>query len=223
LAEGVVAELQQRVDRLQGTSISRSLAVLPALEGLVQLRTGDAYSVDSPALAMALAAGPSRAGEWTAIVGAPDFGFEAAAAFGLDLRRTVAVPDPGEHWLVAAAGLVDVATVVVLRPPVIVSEAQASRLRARLRQKDAVLICWGDWPRSRQRVSVRRTCWTGVGNGSGRLLGRQVEISVTGPTSPPRTADLWLPDEDQQVRRMAAATARGENDTVGSVSWIKAG
>ena len=88
---------------------------------------------------MALMAGPSHAGEWTAVVGVPDFGLEAAAAYGLDLDRTVIVPRPGEHWLSVAAGLLEVATVVAIRPPARVTEHQAERLRARLRQKDAAL------------------------------------------------------------------------------------
>ena len=72
--------------------------------------------MDSPSLAMALVAGPSQAGEWIAMVGAPDFGLEAAAGFGIDLERTVVVPRPGEHWLSVAAGLLEVAGVVMVKP-----------------------------------------------------------------------------------------------------------
>ena len=89
---------------------------LPGLAGVLQLKTGGAYAVDSPSLAMALMAGPSQAGEWSAVVGMPDFGLEAAAAYGLDLDRTVVVPDPGEHWLSVTAGLLEVATLVLVRP-----------------------------------------------------------------------------------------------------------
>jgi len=175
--------------------------VLDALEGLVHLRTGGVYGVDSPSLAMVLLAAASRSGEWSAIVGAPEFGYEAAAAFGVDLRRTLAVPDPGEHWASVAAGLVDVATVVIIRPPSLVSERQAARLRSRLVQKDAALIVWGEWPRCTQRLVVKESAWSGLGEGYGRLLGRQVEVVVTGSGRPEQTAKLWLPDEDQQVRR----------------------
>jgi hypothetical protein len=185
--------------------MSRSVEVLPAFRGLVELRTGATYAVDSPSLAMALLAGPSQAGEWSAIVGAPDFGFEAAAAFGVDLERTIAVPDPGEHWLSVTAGLVDVATVVLVRPPLRVTEQQAGRLRSRLRQKDALLIVWGEWPRCQQRLSISHSYWQGLGQGHGRLVGRQVEVAVTGGTAPSQSVSLWLPDEDQHVRRAESA------------------
>ena len=112
-----INELQQRVQRMQGSAISRTLESLPGLSGVLQLRTGEAYAVDSPSLAMALVAGASQAGEWIAIVGAPDLGLEAAAGFGIDLERTVVVPHPGELWLSVTAGLLDVATVVIAKPP----------------------------------------------------------------------------------------------------------
>ena len=47
-------------------------------------------------------------------MGAPDLGLEAAAGFGIDLERTVVVPHPGELWLSVTAGLLDVATVVIV-------------------------------------------------------------------------------------------------------------
>ena len=53
---------------------------------------------------MSLMAGPSQAGEWTAVVGVPEFGFDAALAFGVDLGRCIVVPEPGEHWLSVTAG-----------------------------------------------------------------------------------------------------------------------
>jgi hypothetical protein len=202
-----IDELRQRVQRMEGTSVSRDLPVLDALDDLVRLRTGAAYAVDSPSLAMALVAGASRAGEWVAIVGAPDFGYEAAAAFGLDLTRTIAVPSPGEHWQSVTAGLIDVAGIVLLRPPTTVAERQAARLRSRLVQKDAALVVWGEWPRCHQRLSIRSSSWVGLGQGHGRLTGRQVEVSVSGASSPGRTASIWLPNPDQRVRRLEQAAA----------------
>ena len=164
-----IQDLQRRVQRMQGAAVSRRLPSLSGLTSLLTLRTGAAYGVDSASLALALLAGPSQAGEWAAIVGATDLGFEAAAGWGLDLARTIVVPHPGEHWLSVTAGLIDVATVVLVRPPVPVSEQQAEKLRSRLRQKDATLVCWGSWPRCEARLSVRSSVWTGLGQGHGRL------------------------------------------------------
>ena len=161
-----IGELRQRVHRMQGTSVRRRPGSLPGLAGLVQLRTGGTYAVDSPSLALALMAGPSQAGEWGAVVGVADLGLESAAEFGLDLERTVVVPRPGEHWLSVTAGLIEVASLVLVRPPVPPTEQQAERLRARLRQKDAALIALGDWPRSRgaAAASPSRTGSVSVGS-----------------------------------------------------------
>jgi len=94
-ARSRIHELQQRVQRMQGAAVSRTLESLPGMSGVIQLRTGETYSVDSTSLATALVAGPSQAGEWVAFVGVSDLGLEAAAQFGIDLDRTVVVPRPG--------------------------------------------------------------------------------------------------------------------------------
>lgn len=194
-----IGELRQRVHRMQGTSVRRNLASLPGLAGLVQLRTGGAYAVDSPSLALALIAGPSQAGEWTAVAGVGDLGLESAAEFGLDLDRTVVVPRPGEHWLSVAAGLADVASVVVVRPSVPPTEQQAERLRARLRQKDATLIALGAWPRSEARLRIVESHWVGLGSGNGRITARQVVVAVDEAGGQTRRVPLWLPGPDLTV------------------------
>ena len=196
-----IHELQQRVQRMQGSAISRSLESVPGLSGVIQLRTGEAYAVDSPSLAMALAAGPSQAGEWIAIVGAPDLGLEAAAGFGIDLERTVVVPRPGELWLSVTAGLLDVASMVIVKPPVPASAQQAERLKARLRMKDAALVCWGEWPRSDATLTVTESSWHGLERGHGRLTARSVVVSVR-QGGAARRIQLWLPGLDQQIAEL---------------------
>jgi hypothetical protein len=187
-----IQDLQRRVQRMQGPAVSRRLPSLSGLAPLITLRTGAAYGVDSASLALALLAGPSQAGEWAAIVGATDLGYEAAAGWGLDLARTIVVPHPGEHWLSVTAGLIDVATVVLVRPPVPVSEQQAEKLRSRLRQKDAALVCWGSWPRCEARLSVHSSVWTGLGQGHGRLQDRRMVVDVVRGTAPRRSVSLWM-------------------------------
>ncbi|HEY6813689.1 MAG TPA: hypothetical protein VI074_13475 [Propionibacteriaceae bacterium] len=193
-----IHELQQRVQRMQGPAISRTLELLPGLSGVIQLRTGEAYAVDSPSLATALVAGPSQAGEWIAFVGVPDLGLEAAAQFGIDLDRTVVVPRPGELWLSVTAGLLDVATVVVVKPPMPVTAQQAERLKSRLQMKDAALVCLGEWPRSNATLTITESSWLGLGRGHGRLMARRVVVSVR-QGGPVRHLPLWLPDPEQQV------------------------
>jgi hypothetical protein len=198
MAQRRIHELQQRVQRMQGPAVSRTLESLPGLSGIIQIKTGGAYAVDSPSLAAALVAGPSQAGEWIAFVGVSDLGLEAAAQFGIDLERTVMVPRPGELWLSVAAGLLDVATVVVVKPPTPVAAQQAERLKSRLRMKDAALVCWGDWPRSDATLTITESSWLGLGSGHGRLRARRVVVSVR-QGGPVRHVPLWLPGFDQQV------------------------
>ena len=194
-----IQDLQQRVQRMQGVAVSRTLESLPGLSGVIQLKTGEAYAVDSPTLATALVAGPSQAGEWVAFVGVPDLGLEAAAQFGIDLDRTVVVPRPGELWLSVTAGLLDVAAVVVVKPPVPVSAQQAERLKSRLRIKDAALVCCGEWPRCDATLAIAESSWIGLGRGYGRLTARRVIVSVRQSGGPVRHIPLWLPGVDQRI------------------------
>ena len=150
----VVEQLRERVAAMERRPAAQPVPTLPGLADLVPLHAGATYAVDSASLALALAAGASRAGEWVGFAGCADFGAEAAAELGIELSRTVLVPDPGEHWLEVTAALVDVLRVVVLRPPASVDERTAGLLDSRLRTRSSVLVVHGDWPRVEARVSV---------------------------------------------------------------------
>lgn len=197
-------ELRARVDQMQGRPAAQPVATHPAFAGLLQLQTGSSYGVDSASLAMALMAGPSADGAWCGVVGSAEFGLEAAAAAGVDLRRTILVPDPGEAWLEVTAALIDVLSVVVVAAPSQVSGKDVSRISARLRQRGSVLIAYGDWPRCDARVSLRDAEWVGLGQGHGHLQARRVTVEVRRGTAPARTGRLWLPDRAQVIRRVEA-------------------
>jgi hypothetical protein len=205
---GPAATVQQLRDRIRGMQdgVPRvPIATHPALADLVQLRTGGSYEVDSASLAMALIAAPSQAGAWSAVVGAEDFGVEAAAEMGVDLARTVLVPDPGELWLEVTAALVDVVTMVVLRAPAGVTERVAGRIGARLRKRSSALVSWGRWPGAEASLSLRSSTWSGVDRGHGRLRSRQVVVDVRRGSAPARRAELWLPGQDQPISRVEEA------------------
>lgn len=199
----VLDQLRERVTALEGGPARLPLPVLPALSGLVPLQTGGSYGVDSASLALALVAGASQAGEWVGFAGWPDFGAEAAADLGVELSRTVLVPDVGEHWLEVTAALVDVLRIVVLRPPRRVDAKAASVLDARLRKRSSALVVWGDWPRCDARVSLEDSRWTGPEHGHGRLRSRQVRVAVRRGTAPPVRADLAFPGESGPVELLA--------------------
>lgn len=196
---------------LEKSLSGREIATHPALAGIVQLRAGGAYAVDGLTLAMALLAGPSQAGEWCAVVGVDDFGVEAAAELGINLDRTIVVPKPRESWLEATAALVDVATLVVVRPPARVPERVAEKLGARLRTRGSALVavCGPgiDWPRAEVRLTAGEPRWSGVGRGEGHLRARRLVVEARRGAAPARRTSLWFPAEDGALRRAASPVA----------------
>ncbi len=216
----VVRALQERIRGMQRTRLdSRALPTHEALTGLLPggaLAAGGSYAVDgSTTLALGLAQGPSAAGAWCAIVGMPDLGIEAVAGLGLDLERVVLVPHPGEQWLSVVSALVDVVTVVIVRPPrrasgaAKLSDSAASKLSARLRQREGALVGIGDWPGADARLAVTASSWVGLGSGFGHLQARQVSVASSSKSwaGRPRSRRLWLPGPGQQV---AVVEARNE-------------
>ena len=196
-----VSELQARIHGMQrdrwnsgGRPVSGAVAeLLP--DGI--LRTGVVYTVDnSTSLVMAVLAAATAEGAWSAVVGLPDFGAEAAIGFGIDLDRLVLVPSPAEQWLAATAALVDVLPVVVVHPQRAVGDAEAARLGARLRQSGCTLIVAGAWPQSEAALRVTGTRWDGLGAGHGYLAGRDLAVHVSGRNGSGRrrSALVHLPD-----------------------------
>ncbi len=202
-------ELRARVTQMQGRPAAQPLRTHPALAGLLQMQTGSSYGVESASLATMLMAGPSADGAWCAVVGSSELGLEAAAAAGVELSRTILVPDPGEAWLEVTAALIDVLGVVVVRPPARVSEGDAARLSGRLRQRGSTLIALstagGRWPRCEARLGLSDVEWVGLGRGHGHLQARQATVEVTRGFGPPSSVRLWLPDADLVIRRVDAA------------------
>lgn len=200
----VVEQLRERVAAMEHKPAGQPVPTLPGLADLVPLHAGSTYAVDSASLALALAAGASQAGEWVGFAGCADFGAEAAAELGIELSRTVLVPDPGEHWLEVTAALVDVLRVVVLRPPASVDERTAGILDSRLRTRSAVLVVHGQWPRVTARIGVERSEWTGPTTGAGELHERRARVVVHRGARPPQRADLAWPG----LRRVEVDPAR---------------
>ena len=199
----VVEQLRERVAAMEQKPAREPVPTLAGIADLVPLHAGSTYAVDSAALALALVAGASQAGEWVGFAGCGDFGAEAAAELGIELSRTVLVPDPGEHWLEVTAALVDVLRVVVLRPPAHVSERTAGILDSRLRTRSSVLVVHGDWPRVEARLSIEESVWSGPLAGSGQLQQRRSRVVVRRGARPPQRADLTWPGVHRADRPVA--------------------
>lgn len=182
----VIRDLQARIRGMQRNRLdTRAIPAHAALGDLLPngaLAAGGRYQVAaSTTLALALLQGPGAAGAWCAIVGVPDLGAAAAAGLGLDIERLVLVPHPGQQWMSVVSALVDVVSVVLVKPPVRdgrsrVPEAAAGKLAARLRQREAVLVALGEWPQADAALSISESAWAGRGAGFGHLTARQVTV-----------------------------------------------
>ncbi|SDS30451.1 hypothetical protein [Jiangella sp. DSM 45060] len=179
------------------------VAVLPALRTLLGgLRRGQVVAVDGMgALPLALLAGATAAGAWTAVVGLSEFGVLAASGLGADLGRVVVVEEPGAQWAEVVAVLLTSVEVVVVRPPVQVGGQLSRRLVALARRHGTALVCVGDWEGAQTRLRVASSLWVGPEHGRGHLRGRRVKVEAygRGAGARPRSAWLWLPGPDGTV------------------------
>ena len=202
----------------------RTLPVPPPLAPLFpagSLRRGTTTTVAGPpghgatTLALALLAAASAAGSWCAAVGLPDPGVVAAAGLGLDLRRVVFVPHPGNGWAEAAGDLLSGVDAVLVRPPGRARLTAARHLTARARERQAALVVLlegpGAWPEGGDlALSVGAVEWEGVGRGHGHLRGRRAEVRVSGRRAAGRVSEcsLWLPAGSGAIEEAADGHAQ---------------
>ena len=218
--------LGERVAPLAGAH-ERTLPVVAALRDLFPggaLQRGWVITTGgegATSLALAVAAGPSAAGSWTAVVGEEGLGLAAAAEAGMALERLLMVAAPEPRGAVeATAALVGAVDVVLVGSEVRLGAADHRRLAARLRERGSVLIrlaegrrhgagVWAGGARSSSgrvgdshgadvRLRVVSSHWSGLGDGWGLLGSRRVSVQVTGRGAAGRlrTVDLLLPGPD---------------------------
>jgi hypothetical protein len=190
------------------------LPVLPALRDLLpagglprgQVITAGTWGL----LCLALAAGASRSGSWSALVGLPSLGVLAAADAGLDLSRVLLIPEPGTGWAQVVASLLDGCDIVLLSPPERPSAQLRRKLEAAARRHGSVLLVAGEWEGASARLRAVRQEWSGIGAGHGRLRARRVQVLADGrgAAARPRSAWLWLPGPDGAVTAADAPQAR---------------
>lgn len=160
--------------------------------------SGRDSGVGATSLALAVLAGPSAAGSWTAVVGLGSLGGLAAAEYGIDLSRLALVPEPAKAWLTVVAALLDALDVVAVAPAGPVRSGHARRLSARARERGSVLVALG--PQSQAfgpdvRLQVTGSSWSGLGRGHGSLAARRLEVVAggRGAAARPRQATVDLP------------------------------
>lgn len=136
-------------------------------------------------LALAVLAGPSAAGSWTAVVGLPALGGLSAAEQGIVLSRLALVPEPAKAWPTVVAALLDAIDVVAVACPGRLRPADARRLSARARERGSVLVVLGrgwppDGPGPDVQLQVAGASWSGLGRGHGMLAGRRLDVIAGG-------------------------------------------
>ena len=201
-----------------------------ALLGLVPdggLARGSTVVVDgsgaATSLALAVAAGPSAAGAWVAVVGRADLGLAAAVELGIAADRLALVAEPpDDQWATVVAALIGAVDVIVVGPAHRVRAADARRLAARARERGTVLVQAGGRRASSSapgldadlRLTVLASRWQGLGAGHGHLQARRLTVEATGRrrASRPRRAELWLPDIHGQLAAVAPAVHELDRD-----------
>jgi hypothetical protein len=115
----------------------------------------------------------------------PTRGWWRQPSSGIDLRRVVFVPHPGNGWAEAAGDLLSGVDAVLVRPPGRARLTAARHLTARARERQAALVVLLEhpaaWPEGGDlALSVGAVEWAGVGQGHGHLQGRRAEVRVSG-------------------------------------------
>jgi hypothetical protein len=198
------------------------------LRGLLPdgLRRGSTVAViGSVSVLLALIGEASATGAWVALVGMPTLSAEAALEAGVDLSRLVIISPPEQSWTsaswtTAVGALLDAVDIVVARPGstsgMTGSDGAARRLTARARNKDAVLMLYGQqavaWPAVSVTLQARHDRWSGIGDGHGRITARRLVVSATGKgrSARPRSVELWLPRPVGEPARPAVPDSAAE-------------
>lgn len=224
-----LTRLRSLVERTRpvSTADQRTLPVLSEVQALLPsqgLRRGTVVQVDgasgATSMALALAAGPSRAGSWVACVGADELGWASAAELGVAMEHLVVVRSRPESWATVTAALVDAFDVVLCCLDQRPSTTQARRLQARARERGAVVVVIGEhggrprrgWPYPADLdLRVVEARWQGLGEGWGHLRSRRVTIEVSGrrDAARRRRVELLLPGPDGSPELVADRSRTG--------------
>jgi hypothetical protein len=71
-----------------------------------------------------------------------------------------------------------------------------------VRAREAVLLSYGEWPGADVRLRATVGAWSGIGDGTGRLKARRLDVHAAGRGSAARqrSTSLWLPAVGGGVR-----------------------
>lgn len=178
----------------------RTLPILDVLGGLFPdsgLRRGSVVNiggVGATALALAVVAGASQAGSWTAMVGVNNLGWAAVNEAGVVLERLLVVePKDQPSWITAMGALIGAVDVILVAPGRQMNDTTNRRLTSRLRERGSVVVSIGGyWTGADVDLAIVESAWSGLGKGHGLLEQRRVLIERKGKGSAARPTRLEL-------------------------------
>ncbi|ACU85404.1 hypothetical protein FM106_25180 [Brachybacterium faecium] len=177
------------------------------------LRAGSSVALEGTAttsLLLSLAVAAAGEDSWCAIAGMPDLGLRSALDAGLDPCRLALAPAEGEQRPQVLSALADGVGVLVLGPDLELAPALWRSLLGRARTADTLVLAAAPPGRADLTLRAAPQGWTGLGQGSGRLRRRRLEVTAEGRgIAGHRTAQVLLPQvggmiaEAPQVREPA--------------------
>lgn len=177
------------------------------------LRAGSSVALEgaaSTSLLLSLAVAAAGEDSWCAIAGMPDLGLRSAMDAGLDPCRLALAPADGEQRPQVLSALADGVGVLVLGPDLDLAPALWRSLLGRARTADTLVLAAA--PPGRADLTLRSTArgWSGLGQGSGRLRRRRLEITAEGRgIAGHRSAEVLLPQVDGMLAAAPAGAAAG--------------
>jgi hypothetical protein len=221
----VLAELGERVKPI-ALAQERTLPVAAPFgqllpDGLVRGQVVSCRGAAAQSMAFGLAREALVEGGWMAVVDVPTLGTDAAAEFGVPLERVVRIDtgidadEPsgtGLDWIDVMGAAVDGFDLVLTGVPAALRNdrrpAAVRKLGSRLQQKGAVIVTLGA-PGALGgdiELTTQRTVWAGLGDGTGHLHRRVIDVEAAGRRMPGRrSCSIELIGEGARVRLGSAS------------------